>query len=72
MSKKHENLLFAASGPAVLLFDLRMPAVAHPLMIMVQEKATSVQPLWEHDISQISMHPVPSTKVLNTVHSWWG
>ena len=57
VSKAHENLLYAASGPAVLLFDLRMPAVAHPLMIMVQEKATSVQPLWEHDISQISMHP---------------
>ena len=57
VSAEHEHLLYAASGPAVLLFDMRMPAVEHPLMVMVQETAASAQPLWKHDISQISMHP---------------
>lgn len=60
VSDSHEHLLYAASGPAVLLFDMRMPAVERPLMVMVQETAAAAQPLWEHDISQISMHPTGS------------
>jgi len=57
VSETHEHFLYAASGPAVLLFDLRMPAVQRPLQVMVQETAVSGQSLWGHDISQISMHP---------------
>ena len=30
VSATHEHLLLAASGPAVLLFDMRMPAAGHP------------------------------------------
>jgi WD40 repeat protein len=57
ISPAYEHLLYAASGPAVLLFDMRMPAVEHPVMVMVQETASSAQSLGDQEISQISMHP---------------
>jgi len=56
VSASAEHLLYAASGPAVLVFDLRMPAAEHPLMALVQDSVVSEHTL-SFDISQISIHP---------------